>query len=141
MAILKYFITFILLVDISFADDLTLIKEKLIENITSVFVKSKEKKIFIHDSFFDDTKPLFNKPYKIVNSCEIADICFIDDIKDAKVINNKIVFITNYPSFLKDKNLTGAFFWQKGRPTLLIRENILKIKHIKIPKSYERFIY
>jgi hypothetical protein len=140
MAILKYIIGFFIVVNISYAYDLSLAKKNLIENITSVFVKDNLKKIYINSYFFNDIKNSFNYPYKIVESCQKADICFVDKIESKKLLKEKIIFITNYPGFLNHKDGVGSFFWQKGRPTILIRKKAITSRDIHLPKSYKKFL-
>jgi predicted nucleic acid binding AN1-type Zn finger protein len=98
MAILKYIIGFFIVVNISYAYDLSLAKKNLIENITSVFVKDNLKKIYINSYFFNDIKNSFNYPYKIVESCQKADICFVDKIESKKLLKEKIIFCLLYTS-------------------------------------------
>ncbi|WP_353661677.1 hypothetical protein [Hydrogenimonas sp. SS33] len=54
---------------------------------------------------------------------------------------NKTVITLSYRDFIRHKNITaGSFFWQKGRPNIIINENYLKKHKIRIPESYEKFV-
>jgi len=139
MRVLRYLLILII-ATIIYAGDVNKIKAEIIENISMLYIKKHPIYIFIKSNYFNKTKKYLQKNYYfyIVNNCNKADICFVDSYP--KNIKGKIIFLTSYLSYLKNKNAAGAFFWQKGRPTIIFNKQFIINHHIKIPKEYEDFV-
>ncbi len=139
MRVLRYLLILII-ATIIFAEDVNKIKAEIIENISMLYIKKHPIYIFINSNYFNKTKKYLQKNYyfKFVNNCHKANICFVDNYP--KNIKGKTIFLTSYFSYLKHKNAAGAFFWQKGRPTIIFNKHFIITHHIKIPKEYEDFV-
>ncbi|MEA3370477.1 MAG: hypothetical protein U9Q40_03990 [Campylobacterota bacterium] len=76
----------------------------------------------------------------IVTKCEEADLVILSTTKDIpQECSKKILFGTRY-SHLKNSNVLGAFFWQKGRPNILFYQERLKREKIKLSPSFDKYI-
>ena len=76
----------------------------------------------------------------ITTECAKADLVILSTIKDIpKECLEKVLFGTRY-SHLKNKNVVGSFFWQKGRPNILFYKQRLKEHKIKLDSSFDRYI-
>ena len=76
----------------------------------------------------------------IVTKCLEADLVILSTTKNIpQECSNKILFGTRY-SHLKNSNVIGSFFWQKGRPNILFYEKRLKRENIKLSPSFDKYI-
>ncbi len=77
---------------------------------------------------------------QVVNNCKEADIVLLSTLKDLpKGCKEKILFGTKY-KHLRNKQVVGAFFWQKGRPNILFYEKRLQKQGIKLDASFKKYI-
>ncbi|QOP45919.1 hypothetical protein [Sulfurimonas paralvinellae] len=77
---------------------------------------------------------------EIVTQCSEADVVLLSTLKNLPVTcKDKVLFGTRY-SQLKNPDVVGAFFWQKGRPNILFYDYRLKKHHIKLDKSFDKYI-
>lgn len=82
-----------------------------------------------------------NEEINKVSSCEEADIVIlhsIDNLSSSCV--DKLVFTDYYKTYLDNEGIVGAFFWQKGRPNIVFREEVLKDKNITLSPSFRKYI-
>ncbi len=130
----------ILIAIFSYAGVATTLKEKIIENISTIFINKKIIKIYIADPSFAD---IFKKnaKFKKVEAPKNADIILTKDSSKYKNINlSACIISTNYRDYSHFTDIDcGAFFWQKGRPNLILNASIIKERKIKIPKQYNRY--
>jgi len=76
----------------------------------------------------------------ITTECAKADLVILSTTKDIpKECLEKILFGTRY-SHLKNRDVVGSFFWQKGRPNILFYKQRLKEHKIKLDSSFDRYI-
>ena len=76
----------------------------------------------------------------ITTECAKADLVILSTTKDIpKECLTKILFGTRY-SHLKNKDVVGSFFWQKGRPNILFYKQRLEEHKIKLDSSFDRYI-
>ena len=76
----------------------------------------------------------------ITTECAKADLVILSTTKDIpKECLTKVLFGTRY-SHLKNKNVIGSFFWQKGRPNILFYKQRLEEHKIKLDSSFDRYI-
>ena len=76
----------------------------------------------------------------ITTECAKADLIILSTTKDIpKECLEKILFGTRY-SHLKNKDVVGSFFWQKGRPNILFYKQRLEEHKIKLDSSFDRYI-
>ncbi len=77
---------------------------------------------------------------KIVTECKDADIVILSTtVNIPKECASKLLFGSRY-SHLKNKNVLGAFFWQKGRPNILFYKKRLKKQKIVLDSSFDKYI-
>ncbi|ADN08974.1 hypothetical protein [Sulfurimonas autotrophica] len=119
------------------ADDLQ-VESAIYNKIISAVTKKEKPKVYI----YKHCKSLEKYPgnIKLVSNCKDADIVIVTTLKDIpKVCYGKNMFGTKY-SHLKNPNVLGAFFWQKGRPNILFYKYRLDQNHIKLDKSFNKYI-
>ncbi len=127
----------------SYSDILSKIKAQIILNIAHLLTNKKIVKIYVNDSTFLD---IFKneKDIKRVKNCFIADIIITDDSKNIQKECKKKelnIISTTYQDYKQNRSVDfGAFFWQKGRPNMLINSKIIKERNISIPKSYYKYL-
>ncbi len=126
-----------------FADSVGDIKAKIVKNIARVFTKCKVAKVYTDDPYFFDIFQS-NTDIKRVKDCKDADIILTKNSSYIKNICKKreaYILSTRYNDYKKSiKYDIGAFFWQKGRPNLLINRYMVNKLHIHIPDSYKKFL-
>lgn len=89
-----------------------------------------------------DVKSLGTYPggLKIVDNCSKAEVVILSTVKEIpKSCKGKILFGTRY-AHLANLNVTGAFFWQKGRPNILFYQKRLDKHNIKLDSSFNKYI-
>jgi hypothetical protein len=82
-----------------------------------------------------------NSKLHIVNRCEDADIIITNNMDEIKeTCKEKLIMTNKYRIYNKDKNIIAAFFWQKGRPNIILRKSVLQKHNIILDPSYSKFI-
>ncbi len=132
---------FILLSLCAFAEDNSFsIEKKILTKISHVLVP--EKKV-ISIWYFGSKIPLSlsnNSFFDIVDDYKKADLIIIDEIGWKVKLDLHIPIVVLEYSLLKDyPDAVGAYFWQKGRPNIvMITPRIDKIG-IKLPAEFKRY--
>ncbi len=126
-----------LLTTIVYASD-----DKKASSILNLIAKEITKKvspnIYLHTH--NSSLKLYPDMIKITNSCKDADLVILSTLKEIpENCSNKFLFGTRY-SHLKNPNVIGAFFWQKGRPNILFYKNRLEKNLIKLDNSFDKYI-
>ena len=134
---IKILIILFLITTFSFADDCD--KRASIFNMLVKSISSKTyPNIYMHKNIKSLEKN--SKDLNLIKVCKDADVVLLSTIKNIpKDCDGKILFGTKY-SHLKNKNVVGAFFWQKGRPNILFYKNRLKKYNIKLPAKFDKYI-
>ena len=83
--------------------------------------------------------------FVLTKNCSKSDVIFTKNIslllQDCFVSNDKKLFVLSYRDYIKnEQKVIGAFFWQKGRPNIILNKELLKKYSIKVPKDYEKYI-
>ena len=82
-----------------------------------------------------------NKEIKTTQICQEADIVVLNDLSGLpKSCQGKLLFTTRYRTYVENKSIIGAFFWQKGRPNIIFRRSLLEENHILLSSSFNKFI-
>ncbi|MCD6190081.1 MAG: hypothetical protein J7K14_00890 [Sulfurimonas sp.] len=106
--------------------------------IVKEITKKENSSVYLHKGIESIEKYPGN--LKIVTECKDADIIILSTTRDIpKECNKKLLFGSRY-SHLKNPNVIGAFFWQKGRPNILFYQKRLNTHHIKLNSSFNRYI-
>ncbi len=95
-----------------------------------ILVQNKDDLIFIKNSLI----------LKRVDKCEEADIILVKNAYELSCKNNPLIFATSYLGFKNTPSVLGAFYYQKGRPNLILKEEKLKLRNIKLSKEFDRYI-
>ena len=142
--ILKNLIIVVLLFSILYSNDiLSKIKAQIILNIAHLITKENIVKIYVDDPDFLD---IFKNKQAIkqVKDCFKADIIITENSKNIqnnckkKELN---IISTTYKDYKQNRSIDfGAFFWQKGRPNMLINSKVIKERNISIPRSYYKYL-
>ncbi len=126
-----------------FANDVSKVKAKIIIDIADLIVDSYVINVYTDNPYFSDIFISQNR-LKRVDRCEEANIILTKNSWIFKECSeNKIVNIisTEYKDYIKHTNMDiGAFFWQKGRPNILINSKIIEKRNILIPKDYRKYL-
>lgn len=82
----------------------------------------------------------FNSRFVLVKDCSDSNIVLIKHIEElGDKCKDKILFGTRYQT-LRNKNVVGAFFWQKGRPNILFYKTRLDKHKIILNKDLKKYI-
>ena len=130
------FLIFLLLSTI-FADNWQK-KSSIFDMIITNLIIKKNIKVYLHTHI--ESIEHFPHDLIIVKNCEDADIVILSTLNNVpKSCENKILFGTKY-SHLQDKKVIGAFFWQKGRPNILLYRHRLEKNNIKMSTNFDKYI-
>ena len=106
--------------------------------VAKEITKKSAPNIYLHK--YNESIKKYPDSLKIVTECAKADIVILSTIKDIpEECLEKILFGTRY-SHLKNINVVGAFFWQKGRPNILFYQKRLNRNSITLNPSFDKYI-
>lgn len=116
------------------------IRVQIMEKVALALVDKTVINVMIQDE--KDLRLVENsKLLSVVNDCEIADIILVRDYdKHKRCKTDGIVFATNYLGYKYTPNVLGAFFYQKGRPNIILKRKQLKRRNIVLPDEYDKYI-
>jgi len=120
-----------------YANDVQL-ASSIFNTIVSSVTHKKSASVYLYKNI--ESVSQYPDKLQIVQDCSSADLVLLSTVKNIpKDCDSKVLFGTRY-SHLKNKNVIGAFFWQKGRPNILFYKKRLKKYHIKLDKSFDKYI-
>jgi len=141
---LKALFLSILLTLTLYAQEISDIKAKIIINIAHVIMPKKTTPIKVYN-----TNHYFNKIFttyyalKKVKDYHKADIILTNDsskFRDYAKMHNVHIISTKYQDYKNNQIIDEcAFFWQKGRPNILLNSKLFQRKKIKVPKSFTKY--
>ncbi len=106
--------------------------------IVKEITKKEHSNVYIHTNISSLKKSPGS--INIVTDCDKADIILLSTTKKIPLkCNQKLLFGSRY-SHLKNQNVIGSFFWQKGRPNILFYEKRLQEHNIKLSPSFDKYI-
>lgn len=126
-----------------YSNTLSQIKAQIILSIAHLVTHKKIVKIYVDDpSFLDIFK---NSGYiKRVSNCFQADVVITKNSQNIKKQCKKKqinIISTTYKDYKQNSDIDfGAFFWQKGRPNMLINSKIIQKRSISLPRSYFKYL-
>ena len=133
---IKIILTLLIITTIN-ASDIKL-ESSIFNKLVSAVTKKTDAKVYFHKNIESLNK--YPGELKVVTDCTKADMVILSTNKDIPATcKGKILFGTRY-SHLKNKEVIGAFFWQKGRPNILFYEKRLKKNNIKLDSSFDKYI-
>ncbi|BBG65961.1 hypothetical protein NNO_1258 [Hydrogenimonas sp.] len=137
----------ILLITVSailFADTPERIKAKIIGKVTTSLLGVGVVFIYTDDPSY---KKIFVNEENIVETgfCNDADLILSSRLERYRSkcppTPLRLYFATDYSDYMKNRDVAvGAFFWQKGRPNLILNEKVLKRLRIELPAEFDSYI-
>lgn len=140
---MKKLIVFFLAAISLYSITLSEIKAQIILSIAHLLTNKKSIKIYIDDpSFLDILKTAKN--IHRVDKCYKADIIITKNSRKIKKMckdKEANIISTRYKDYKQNSDIDfGAFFWQKGRPNMLINSKIIQKRNMRLPKSYLKYL-
>ena len=133
---IKFLLIFFLITSLYSSDDKK--ASGLFNFIVKEITKKENANVYLHKGIESIQKYPGN--LKIVTECKEADIVILSTTHDIpKECAKKLLFGSRY-SHMKNSNVIGSFFWQKGRPNILFYQKRLKEHNIKLDSSFNRYI-
>jgi len=112
---------------------------KIIDKISVALTKKEKIKVYTND-----IKNLYivkiSEHLNNSKSCVGADLVLTKDKSIYNCDKDILVFTTNYLSFKSLPNAVGAFFYQKGRPSIIFRKEVLKRHNIVLSNEFNKYI-
>ncbi|MDD3324714.1 MAG: hypothetical protein PHN38_06305 [Sulfurospirillaceae bacterium] len=124
------------------ASDIALAKAKIVSFVAKELVKKEYVSIYVEDIDYADIFGV-SRNLTRTNSCENADIILIKNIElipKTCLLNESLVIATSYASYKNTPYVVGAFFWQKGRPNIILKEQKLKELGIVLSEKLNPYI-
>lgn len=122
-----------------FSFDALHVKAEILSKIAHQIVKKDIVKIYVDDDHFLGTQGLVDSVK--YTSCEDADIVFVPKKESLKNdCKNKFIFATSYYFYQNSPDVIGAFFWQKGRPNIIIKSAMIEKLDVSLSKSFKKYI-
>ena len=118
--------------------DATVKEIKIHDSIAKSIFSKGEVKTYIPSS---DLHSKISEYSKVMEPSPLLDASYII-LSDALDINteNAVLFVTDYKLLKKYKNAVGAFYWKKGRPTIIFIRERVERKNISLPSSLEKYL-
>ena len=112
---------------------------KIVDKISMALVNKEKISIYTND-----IRSLYitklSKNLENTKACKDADIIFTKT-RNIPICDEKIlVFATTYLAFKSLPNAIGAFFYQKGRPSIVFRKETLKKHNIVLSEEFKKYI-
>lgn len=113
-----------------------LLLEQMIGNLTP----PEKQKVYVADAHIKQSVE-GTKAFEIVSECARADI-IIDDGSASEIAcgAGKPAIVLSYRAFLERGNAVGAFFWMKGRPTVIYLAPRLESFHLKVTDKLQKYV-
>lgn len=116
------------------------IEQKIINKITHALYPNKQ---IVLVYYYGKQLPLSIKTdpdLDITNNPDKADVIILgDDGWKGKEREDKPIIVLEYSLLKKYPMAIGAYYWQKGRPNIVMLSPRLRRMHIKLPKEFERY--
>ena len=106
--------------------------------IVKEITKKEKSNVYIHTHISSLKKYPGN--LNRVSECKKADIVILSTLKNIPNECKDKIFFGSRHSHLKNQNVVGAFFWQKGRPNILFYKKRLDKNSIKLDSSFNKYI-
>ncbi len=134
----KIILTLTLLLSQLFCGEIE-VAAKIIDKISHSLVKKEKINIYTNDirSLYS-TK--ISEHLNHTKNCGEADIIFTKTEELPSCDKEILVFATTYLAFKNLPNAVGAFFYQKGRPSIVFRKDNLEKYSIVLPKEFNKYI-
>jgi len=135
---LKNILLILLLVsNVLFASD-TQLESAIFNKILKAVTAKEHPKVYIYTQ--NEALEKYPAAFVLVKHCKDADVVVLSTLKNMpEACKGKILFGTRY-AHLRNPQVIGAFFWQKGRPNILFYRDRLAKNHIKLDASFEKYI-
>lgn len=134
----KLLITLILLSTYSFSGEVE-IAAKIIDKISTELTKKERVSVYT-----TDIRNLYiikiSKHLNREKACTSADLVLTKDETLPMCGDKTLFFATDYLAFKKNSQAVGAFFYQKGRPSIVFRKEQLNKHNIVLSKEFEKYI-
>lgn len=121
-----------------FSYDSMHVKARILSKIAHELIKKDVVNIYVDDDFIGTKGLVDSLKY---TSCKDADIVFIskqEALSDG--CENKIIFSTSYYFYQNSPQVTGAFFWQKGRPNVIIKSAMIEKLGIFLSEPFHKYV-
>ncbi len=141
---MKSLVALIILFTLSFADGPDSIKAKIIGKVATSLLEVSVVFIYTDDPAYEK---LFEEEENLIEtkSCSDADMILSNRLEKYRTScppnSQRLYFATSYSDYIKNRDAAvGAFFWQKGRPNLILNAKKLKELKIKLPSEFDNYI-
>ena len=125
------------MINVLCANDVQL-ESAIFNKVITAVTMQKKPKVYIYKH--NDALEEYPVGIELVNECKDADLVLISTFENLpEACKGKILFGTRY-SHLRNPNVIGAFFWQKGRPNILFYQYRLDQHDIKLDENFQKYI-
>jgi hypothetical protein len=112
---------------------------KIMGKISSVLIKKENTSVLTNDARNEEIVS-YSMKMKNISSCNNADMIITHTKDIPKCDKEVLIFVTNYLAFKALPEAVGAFFYQKGRPNIIFREENLAKYNIVLPSEFNKYI-
>jgi len=139
VSILKIFMIMLTSISFLFSFDVLHIKAHIFAKIAHEFIDKEVVNIYTDDKSLLKTKGII--PTLKFTTREESDIVFLSKEEDIDCEGTtKYIFSTSYKMYKSSKDVIGAFFWQKGRPNIIIKLSMLKKLDIELSQEFQKYV-
>ena len=133
-------ILFSLSVYASHSGDNFLIEKKIMIKIAHAVVPHKRViKVCLRDTKLP--ADIYKKNFIIVQDCKMADLIILGKYNDQNYSSkNKPIIVLDYNLLKRYPDAVGAFYWQKGRPNVVMIAPRIKKMGIKLPVEFKGYV-
>jgi len=111
---------------------------KIYLSIAKELSSKSEPKFYLHGNIKHLSE---NLDIRRVENCEESDIIILHSMEElSSKCSDKLIFTNYYKTYISNEEIVGAFFWQKGRPNIVFRREVLQDKKIILSASFNKYI-
>ena len=117
------------------------LKLQIIRTLASLYTPKEHPVIYLESL----PEEAIREQRAFVVDCRRADVLFVEDIdrflQRCPIRKGQILFTLSYHDYIAHKErAAGAFFWQKGRPNIVLNKALLKRLGIELPPKYDKYV-
>ncbi|NPA65719.1 MAG: hypothetical protein GXO11_02435 [Epsilonproteobacteria bacterium] len=125
-------------------EEAKILKLKIISALSHTVSQKSLPLVYLdeYDLHVKDTKRF---GFILKKDCQEADIIFTNNAsalpQECLDIDRHKLFTLSYKEYLQyESTAIGAFFWQKGRPNIILNRKLIQYYKLEIPKDYKKYI-
>ena len=135
-------LTFLILATALGAADALELRIRIMAQLAKLLITKERPIIYMPPKEYEVAKNF--AAIRTTQRCKEADILFIHTPRslpaECLFERQPMIILLSYKSYLQNRHrAVGAFFWQKGRPNIILNRTLIQNLGITIPDEYKKY--